>query len=487
MSNQNKVSTREQVLRGGTYIAVRRLVGVLLGIVGAVFITNIVGPAAYGLFNSVLSLYTYCVNIATLGLPFYLVRERTVEGHRHFHQAFWWYLLTSVLFSVILTLLVVLIGQAWVRTEGFVITAIAMIWALPLNLLSRVPMAILERELEYHRTTLVEMGSQISYYLVALPMAFSGFGLWALISGFWLQTVVLSVGMFLSARYRPQRVWNRSLLKPMLQYGLAQSSSTWLYQLRNLGPSMILLPLAGKEAAGHFALAMRFLSILSFAKDTAWRISIPALARIQDDLFKMTKVVQEGMYLQVLSLGLIYTIFSSIMPLIVPAVFQQDWNLSELRIIFIFLAFGFMVNSIFTMPASALYVVRRIGIVSAFNLTHALCFLAGASLLVPSLGLAGYGLAEFIALPPYLFLVYGMAKYIGKPDYRVTFLWLVGFSFALFAPVVSGWLYLVALPFFLNPLSIRTVRTLVQQIRNLKRTPSSIPQQASSPDITNTN
>jgi O-antigen/teichoic acid export membrane protein len=203
-------SLRTKALKGGAFLTARHGAMVVLSLVGALFLTRVVGPANYGLYSSAAGIFGYLLTIGKMGVNIYLIRERRDAPRELFHLAFWWLLGFGLLLAIGVGGLMAVLGHYWVRTEGFIPVMLSLTALLPLALVSAVPLALLERELDYRKTTVVEVGSQVSYYLAAIPLAWSGFGVWAMVAGFWLSQVISAAGLFAASRYRPRRYWNTS-------------------------------------------------------------------------------------------------------------------------------------------------------------------------------------------------------------------------------------------------------------------------------------
>jgi hypothetical protein len=76
-------------------------------------------------------------------------------------------------------------------------------------------------------------------------------------------------------------------------------------------------------------------------------------------------------------------------------------------------------------------------------------------------------LADHIAhVPAYWYDIYGVHKYIGRIDYRLIVLWLLATQAALFAPLVSYWLYAAAVGILMHPLSVRGLVGIFQSLRD---------------------
>ncbi len=473
MSNPAPGSTRAKVLQGSIYLIIRRGIGIVLSFAGLLLLTRIVGPGAYGLFTSAYGLVSYLQLIVQMGLGVYLIRSPQNTPRDYFHQAFCWLLVSSLGMTLLGVLVFSVIGHFWVRQEGFIPVVAALMLLLPVMVLPTVPMALLERELDYQRTTFVELSSQFAYYIVGIAMAWAGWGVWSLVGGFAISQLTLLLGFYGITRYRPAWCWNRAILRDMLSYSFTHALSSWLYNLRSVAPSMILLPFAGKEAVGYFSLAMRFLSVLNFASEALGRITIPAFARIQHDLPKLRNVVTEGMYLRLLATGMFYVGFIAIAGWVLPFILGKRWDIEKLLWMFPILAVPFLIKAITGILASALHVIRRSSAVAWASLFYILIYFASAWILVRAFeepyNLYGFGFAEWLAMIHFLVLHRAFKQAVGTPRYTLAMLWLIGYTFALFAPIVSWWLALAMVPFFLNPISIRTFRTLIQQIRVIKR------------------
>lgn len=475
MHSSPSSSLRKQALEGGIYLTVRLSVGLALRLVGLFFLTRIVGPSAYGLYNSASGLFSYLLALGQMGINVYLIRSQEAERNRLFHLAFWWLLLSGGALTLIAIGFTAVVGHFWIKDQEFIRVMISLSLIIPFVMISVVPQSYLERDLEYKKVTAVEMASQFCFYLVAIPLAWSGLGVWALVWGFWASQMALVGGFWLVARYRPAWYWNLSLLKDMLHYSFGQALSGWLYNLRNLAPSMVLLPLAGKEAVGYYALAMRLVDMLTFVSDAMRRLSVPAFARIQHDLARLLRSVNEGMALRLLSICILFALFTIVSPWVLPRILGSRWDAGMLMWVFLLVAIHAFLDAGAGVMASVLYLVRRNRAMIVANVAYITTFFGVSALLTWLLpapyNLYGYASATWIAKIPNLWIIdRSFRRAVGAPDYRLTLLWTAGFVAIMLAPVVGWWFYLVALPFLANRVSIEAIRMWGRQIRELRRT-----------------
>ncbi|MCS6922997.1 MAG: oligosaccharide flippase family protein [Fimbriimonadales bacterium] len=469
-------STRQQALRGGFYLVVRRGVSVVLGLAGVLLLTRIVGPAAYGVFTAAYGVFNYLLFVGLMGLHVYLIRLEGEAERRLYDQAFWWFLLIGAGLAGAAALVIAGVSAWWIRTENFVAVATLLCANLPLTLISYVPMAMLERRLAYATVAGIETASQLAYYAVAITLAWAGYGVWSLVAGFWAGQLILPLGFFAATRYLPRWYWKSDALRPMLAYGFAQALAGWLYNLRELAPSLILLPLAGKEATGYLAIANRFLTMLGFARDAAGRLSIPVFARVQQDATRLARAVSEAMQLQTLALGAPLAAFALVAPVILPYILGAQWDIRTILVVFAWAGARVLLSALFAIQGSALMVKGYNWLLLRANLAYAIIFVGLCYSVLPWLPqehrLVGFLLADFTAhLPTYWYKHWGMARYVQRPAYREALLWTAAMLSALFAPLLSYWLYGVAAALLLNWFSLRRLRALFGSVRTHQPTP----------------
>lgn len=429
-------SLRTEVLRKGSYLVFRQGAGTLIGLVGILLLARLIGPANYGLYAAAGSIYTFLQLAADWGILVHLQRRRTELSDADLHAAFTLLSLLGMGFVGLGLLCVPFLSQ-YMGLEAFGPVACTLILGLPLVLGTQIPLAKLERAMDYRRVVIAELGGQVAFYVAALPLAFKGAGVWAPTVGWWAQQLTVTLCLFPLAGYRPRLRWDMPAFKDMLGYGVGYSASRLLWQGRALINPLVVGPLAGAAGMGYVALAIRLTDALSFVLRAAQRISTAALARVQSDERRMVQAVTEGMRLQLLAMGPFLVAFAWLGPWLMPLLFGEKW-LSALSL-FPFIAVSILGHAMFKLHASVLYVLERTWSVTAFHLAHLGLFAGTAYLLVGRLGIVGYGLAEIVALAAYGFIHLSMARHVGSPDYRLAMVWAAGFGMSLFVHPLGWW------------------------------------------------
>lgn len=426
-----------------------------------------IGPTNYGLYTGASSITFVLASIGTFGLDVYLVRRETPVTQADLNQVVTLLALSALGLTVAtITLASPLFGLLDLPRFEQPLRILAL--SLPLTLLQAPLLASLERALDYRRVAIIEMLQQFVYYGFALALAFSGAGVWSPVVGFIASQAWLLVATWTVQRYRPRLVWQQPLVREMLGYGSSYSLSTWLWQARGLVNPLIVGHFLGAASVGFVGLAARLVEVTAFVRNAAWRISIAAFGRVQNDLRVFRLAVEEAMALQTLAVAPLLAAIATVGPWLIPAVFGHQWE--PVVRVFPYIALGMIFQSVFSMETSTLYVVGRGRSVVPVNALHLALFAGGAALFVPSSGVVGYGYGEMFALGAYV-LLDRRVRHVFAVSYRDAAPWVAAFT----APLFTLYLPTPAVPLLWIPFAVvalRRRRQLHGYLAYLRRQPA---------------
>lgn len=442
--------------RGGIYLGVRYGFGVLVSLGNMLVLTRWIGPHAYGVFVTVLGLTSFLAALARGGVDTYLVRMEAAPDKRTY----------DVATTVILGISVVLVGTGaalvpllahWYGNREFMAAYLVTLLTIPLAGLAGPPTAKLERELDFRAVATVELGGQLLALAVSVVLAWRGFGLWAPVTGLLAWQAWAAAGAFRAAGLRPGVAVDRLLVRTMLGFGIGYSTSLRVWQLRTLVNPLLVGRFAGAEGVAFVALAIRIAEGLGFIRIAAGRLAIAGLSRLQNDRARFQAALESALQLQVLTLGPLLCLFALAAPVIVPRVLGVRW-MPSLQV-YPFVAAGVLVNALYNLRASALFVAGESWVVLRAYAWHVALLMIGTVLLLPRLGIQGYGWAELAACGAYVTFHTGVAR-IAPVSLKRLGLLLSVFATPLFSLLVRGaWGLVLYLPLamFLGRILWRTV------------------------------
>ena len=450
------MNLRTKAIQGGTFLLIRQAFGIVISVVGVLLVTRIIGPRQYGLFAAGAGIVTFLYMFGAWGLDVCLLRKTEDPEEKEFHQAFTLLLPIAVGLCIgVFALRHIIAAFLKMPEESSLLMLLAL--GIPLNLLALPAIVKLDRDLNFKQVAINELISQIGYYVIAVPLAFRGFGAWAPAVGFLTRQVTLLTLSYWAARFRPGLHWEAKLIKQMVGYGLSYSSSIWVYQLRRLVNPLIVGRFAGAEAVGYVAVCVRIVEMISFASSATWRLAMPAFAKLNRDPARLRNAISEGMRFQTVAVGFPLASFVLLAPFLFPLGFGHHW-MSAVKL-FPLVALGYFSNVVFNLHSCVLYMLEKNMQVTWFHLIHVTLFAGSAMLLVPTLGFIGYGWAEVVSVFSNVVIHMFLERAVGSPSYAAPAIWYA----TAVAVIVLGSLGAPALYFgfliIFTPLFFRKERT----------------------------
>jgi PST family polysaccharide transporter len=94
------VGLRSKVIKGGALMVIRQALGILLSLIGVLFITRVIGPTEYGLYGVAYGIVSFLGGLGIWGLDVYLLRKTSNPDQQDYDQAFTLLLCISGVFAL---------------------------------------------------------------------------------------------------------------------------------------------------------------------------------------------------------------------------------------------------------------------------------------------------------------------------------------------------------------------------------------------------
>ena len=131
----------------------------------------------------------------------------------------------------------VLLAAPWIASlygiTGVAAYFLAIAIKQPLVGAAVIPLAMLQRGLQYERIALVNVGSTFAAALTRLGLAMAGAGAWAIVIAFAASGLFTLMGATLASPFRPQLRISLSAVSPLLRFGLRATMSGLCEQMIN--------------------------------------------------------------------------------------------------------------------------------------------------------------------------------------------------------------------------------------------------------------
>jgi PST family polysaccharide transporter len=316
--------------------------------------------------------------------------------------------------------------------------------SIPLNICWAPAQARIERQFRYRRMAFLEVGGDVVLYGTSIPLALAGAGMWAPTIGFVLWQGFLFMGSLVAAGRVPRLAWDRHDVRQMYRFGGGFGLTTCLQCATALVNPIVVGHYVGPSGVGYVAVAQRLVTTIAFVNGVVWRLALVALGRVQNDLARLRRGVEEAMALQVVVLGPLLVGFAIASSIAVPLLFSKKWN--AVIDIYPYFAFSQLITTVGLVPQAILYAKNRNTAAILKQAVSLVIITVMAVILVPVMGTAGFGVASMISVVSLLIVHFG-AQRIVHYNYTRTWPWLVAFCPPLFFQLVAWpWRVLLLAP-----------------------------------------
>ncbi|HYP19733.1 MAG TPA: lipopolysaccharide biosynthesis protein [Chloroflexia bacterium] len=186
--------------------------------------------------------------------------------------------------------------------------------------------ALLQKEINYRRRMVPEVGRTLLKGVLSVALAFAGLGVWSLVWGQVLGEACATVLLWVVAKWRPARLFRRDLLRSMLGYSFQTMLAGGLGTMLADVDYFIIGALLGPTALGIYTLAFRLpdLLIRNMAQAVA-TVAFAVAAKLQSDLAAMRDAyLRMQRYMLIILAPLGFGLFA-VTPGLINTLFKPDW------------------------------------------------------------------------------------------------------------------------------------------------------------------
>lgn len=425
------------IVKGGTILATRNVVGMLLMLVGNVAIVRALGLSLFGLQSVSSFAGSVLTSVAELSIGLYIVRRPGTLTDSEVTSAF---TLLQVASWIVAALGIFVVGPiaAWWYGHHELLwlvggTSVAIVLAAP----GKVPSALLEREMRYGVTSATELASTVAYYGTALLALAFDFGVWSLVFAELARALASTICASI-ARPMPYRLrLRRDEVRSILRFGASMSSSTWVWMLASGVNPLVIGKVLGVEAAGLVRLAQGLLNQTSTFASALSRISINVFGKIQEQPETVLRAVNTSAVYAFAAISLPSLALVAASPWLMPKLYHvQGPAITNLLLLAVLPQ---VINAVL-MSQSFLLMARGEGTyLTKLHVIRSCLVWLGCLVFVGRFGVYAAPLGDLVGVAALVLLHRRTRELYGAPDYRpAAVLVLVGYGATVAVTTLMG-------------------------------------------------
>lgn len=233
-----------------------------------------------------------------LGFGVALIQRKNEDlSDDYFQTAFW----TGIVWSIIIYLFITFIiapFASWFYEEEILRSIIPIlsigVLASPINLVHR---AQLTRQLNFKKLAIISNTSSIFSGILALLLAYLGFGVWALVFNSVATFIIAMPQYFLATRWRPKLLWKKDHFKDLFGFGIFTTLSGLISQLASQGDYLLIGKFIGKFELGLYSFAFIITdAIRAQISSVINSVLFPIYSQFQDDKIRQFNIYKKSVF-----------------------------------------------------------------------------------------------------------------------------------------------------------------------------------------------
>ncbi len=314
-----------QFFEGAVWSAARNLLQVVLSLVALAVVARELGPEAYGVFGIAMLVITVAEMVVGGALTESIVQRKQLDDG-HVDATFWLSTGLAILFGALIAVFATPLARlAGGAQAADVLTALGCL--LPIIAGSRVPLALLARDLRFRASSQIGALATILSCSTGIVLALRGTGIWTLVVMEGVRAGVNLVGAFIAVQWRPGLRGRWQHLRELSGFNAGTLATYTVGYVDLLLPRLLVSHLLGAHALGLFMLALRVLMELSrLLTEPLHGVAMAACARTQDTRDELHRIIV-GLYRT--SRLIVFPTFlgmAALAPMLIPLLFGPQWQ-----------------------------------------------------------------------------------------------------------------------------------------------------------------
>ena len=305
--NMSQENLKDKTIKGAAWSAVDNISGYAVTFVVGLILARLLSPDDYGLIGIITIFTAICSCFINAGFSSALIRKNQVT-EADYCTVFACNLLTSVFLYLALFITAPFIASFFSRNE---LTPLIRVQSLEMVIASFaiVQRTRLSKKIDFKSQAIVTITSNVLRSVVGLCMAFSGYGVWAIVGQSLTGTLMSTLLLCYFNRWVPRLYFSRNSFKELFGFGSKLLISDIINTLWNQCYSIVIGKYYKPATLGQYTRAIMFSGLLSNNMTyVIQRVTYPVLSEIQDDRVRL-----KNGYQRIIRVSMLISFFSMLM------------------------------------------------------------------------------------------------------------------------------------------------------------------------------
>lgn len=334
-------SLRKKTLVGSVWMMMERFGYLTIQFVSNLVLARLLMPEDFGAIGIMMVFITLSNIFIDSGFSASLIQKKEITEADKSTVFF-----TNFMLSVFVYL-IMFVASPWVA-DFFHIEALKSLLrvlgvVLLIDAFCAIQNTILTRDMNFKRLTQIKLTSIVVAASVAIYLAYTGFGIWALIVQYILYSTIRTTTTWIVAKWRPIMVFSKESFKTLFAFGSKLLLSTFVAELYVNFQQILIGRFYTPSDLGYYSQARQFQQIpTGTISQVINSVAFPAYAKLQDDRVKLKEMFRQNVRLvSFLNTPLMVLLAVIAQPLII-LLYSEKWIGSIEYFQFLCICFGIL-------------------------------------------------------------------------------------------------------------------------------------------------
>ena len=278
-----------KILKGFSWTAIERIVSQLVIFIIGIVVARLVTPSEYGILGILMVFINVSSVFVDSGLGNSLIYYNELKK-RDLHTTF----SMNIFISISLILLIYLSSsfiEKFYNLENLALYLQVISLTILFNAFLVVPTAILKVKLNFKSLAISNMCSSVASGMLAIVMAYKGYGIWALIAQVMMRSFLQASFLVIMSKWIPRMVFYKESCIRLYRYGINLITASCLTKVTEEGISFFLGKVFSPYNLGIYTRATQF-SVLPSTSigNVILSVLFPTLSLVKDDEGKFRQI-----------------------------------------------------------------------------------------------------------------------------------------------------------------------------------------------------
>lgn len=260
----------------------------------SIVLARILTPKDYGIVALINVFISLADVFVTSGFGSALIQKKDADDV-DFSTIFYISEIFSIVVYMFLFFIAPYIADFYNNTDLTVIVRVLAL-KLPLSAFNAIQQAYVSKKMLFKKIFISTTVSSIISGIVGIIVAYLGYGIWALVVQYILNTIIISIALFVQLDWHPQLKFSWTSGKPLLSYGWKIVATSFIGTFFNQLRTLLLGKMYTPAELAFYNRGQKFPELVSQNIDgTISTVLFPAISEFNDDLSKVKSMIRRSL------------------------------------------------------------------------------------------------------------------------------------------------------------------------------------------------